>query len=396
MGLETAEKILNAKNTKSVIKELEHCENLIRALNSAAIVFLSKSEINFKVDPDINLPVELEPGEKTLDPEKLSWEMILSGMLRLIAEQDKSGVPAEWIDYYRRLVLTIKPEIFHEFTGAAIVKSRNGEFEMALEISKILEGLFPGSPGVLLNKALILEKRAETLEKHSHNAEKENDEALEAYEAALSIKPPLPDTLFNAAFFFMRTRDFARARDCFSAYIYECEESEIQSELPVEKIKQAKKILTDINSQGLDDPGIREAHDCISRGNDEAGLAKIREFIERHPKVWNGWFILGWALRKLNRYENSLEAFGKAHELGGLTSDIRNEMAICLMELGDHKGARKELELALREDTENTKIISNLGVLAMKAGNREEADAYFRTVLELDPDDPLAKHFLNK
>jgi len=77
-------------------------------------------------------------------------------------------------------------------------------------------------------------------------------------------------------------------------------------------------------------------------------------------------------------------------------SDIRNEMAICFMETGDLKAARKELEAALRDDFENTKIISNLGVLAQKSGNDKEAAAFFRTVLELDPADPLVRHFLEK
>ena len=130
-----------------------------------------------------------------------------------------------------------------------------------------------------------------------------------------------------------------------------------------------------------------------SRGNDEEGLNKIREFIERHPKVWNGWFLLGWTLRKLGRFSDGLEALKKASELGGCDCDIRNEMAICLMELGELKEARRELEHALREEPENIKIISNLGVLAMKAGNNGEAAAFFRTVLELDPEDPLAKHY---
>ena len=373
----------------------------------------------FIVDPSIPLPVELdqtepsgegspEPGtsagagssrETELDSlsDKLSWEMILSGMLRIISDPEGMEIPPEWIDYYRRFVLTVKPEIYHEFSNASIVKAGNGEFDMALEISAVLEGLFPGSPGVLLNKALILEERAAFLEKNGHETGRENAEAnsqaaLEAYETALSMEPVLPDTLFNAGFFFMRLKEFARARDCFSRYLSVGEESEI----PPEKRKQARKIIKDIGEQGLDDDSFREAYDCISRGNDEMGLSRIREFIERRPKVWNGWFVLGWALRKLGRYGDSLESFRKAVELGGAGSDIRNEMAICLMELGDLGGARKELETALREEPENIKIISNLGVLAMKAGKRDEAAAFFRTILELDPDDPLARHFLEE
>ena len=369
---------------------------------------------SFEIDPSIPLPAEMETAEGKLDPSNLSWEMILSGMLRIISvcgnnavpsgsdphikpgdiisDPGKAEIPPEWIDYYRSFVFSVKPEIYHEFSGAAIVKAGNGEFDMALEINAVLEGLFPRSPGVLLNKALILEEKAAALEKNGHEAEQENAEALEAYETALATEPVLPDTLFNAGFFFMQRRDFGRAKDCFSRYVSAGDEPGISAG----KKKQAQKIIRDISGQGLDDDSYREAYDYVSRGDDEKGLSVIREFIERHPRVWNGWFVLGWALRKLGRYGDALEAFGKVTELGGASGDTRNEMAICLMEQGDLKGARKELETALRDEPENIKVISNMGVLAMKAGNTDEAAAFFRTVLELDKDDPLARHFLEK
>ena len=344
-----------------------------------------KFELPFDFDPSIPLPVETE---EKLPLEELNREMILSGMLKIIANPKIVDIPYEWVIYYRNFILTVKPEIYHEFTTAAIVKAKNGEFDMALEITTILEGLFPSSPGVLLNKALILEDKATNGGKNTQINENENKEALKAYEAALSIEPVLPDTLFNAGFFFMRLRDFPRARDCFNKYIEVGEESE--------KRKQAKKIIQDLNTQGLDDCNFNEAYECIIRGDDELGLLKIRNFIEKFPKVSKGWFILGWVLRKLGRYKDSLESLKKAEELGGSNSEIQNEMAICLMELGDIKGAKKELELALSKDQENTKIISNLGVLALKFNEKDKAAAFFRTVIELDPNDPLAKYYLNE
>ncbi|MDR0496800.1 MAG: hypothetical protein LBH42_04220 [Treponema sp.] len=366
---------------------------------------LMKGLRSFRLDPSILLPIE--PDESNRNIENLSPEMILAGMLRVISactgndtllpgKKIKSGdivdletvkLPSDWIDYYRRFVLTVKPEIYHEFSGASIVKAGNGEFDMALEISAVLEGLFPGSPGVLLNKALILEQKAAMQEKYGHDVEKENAEALEAYEAALSIEPVLPDTSFNAGFFFMHLGEYRRAFDCFSHYVSDGDETD--------KKKQAKKIIKDIKSQGLDDENFMEAYNCVNRGNEEKGLFKIREFLERNPKVWNGWFVLGWALRKLGRYGDGIESLKKAVEFGGSGVDLKNEMAICLMELGDFKGARRELELALRETSNNVKIISNLGVLALKTGNGNEAESYFRTVLELSPNDALAKHFLD-
>jgi tetratricopeptide (TPR) repeat protein len=368
------------------------------------------SDVDFDVDPSILLPAELddtrpESGPVFL-PDELSWETILSGMLRVVSAQGKNtasyggikqgeiftghelaGIPPEWADYYRRFILTVKPGIYHEFTGAAVVKAKNGEFDMALEINAALEGLFPRSPGVLLNKALILENKAEAMEKNGRGAERENALALDAYETALAMEPVLPDTFFNAAFFFMRLRDFRRASECFSRYISTGEEEE--------KIARAEKIVREIGDQGLDDDNYREAYDLVNRGEDEKGLSRIRLFIEKYPRAWNGWFVLGWALRKLGRFSDGLESFRKAVELGGVNADLSNEMSICLMETGDLRGARSELLNALREEPENIKIISNLGALAMKNGNADEAAAFFRTALDIDPDDLPARRFLD-
>jgi tetratricopeptide (TPR) repeat protein len=340
----------------------------------------------FAIDPSIPIPVELPSGESTLDLEDLSWEMILSGMIRVVASS--AARPAELddedIDYYRRFVLAVKPGILGEFTEAAILKARNGDYNLALEIIAALEGLFPLAPEVLLNRALILENRAEALEQagREHEAEAQNAQASETYRQLLSQDPPFPNALFNAGFFYMKRRNFDEARECFSAYIPLSDDSE--------KKGRAAAFIRKIERSGLDDEILREAYDFVRRGDAEQGLLKAKDFLQRHNNVWNGWFILGWALRKLGRWEDGAAAFRKTIEMGGDNSDARNELAICLMEQKEYAAARKELEAALREEPENVKIISNLGILAAKKGDNDEAAAFFRTVLELEPEDPIA------
>jgi Flp pilus assembly protein TadD len=359
------------------------------------IVFLSvpeslrgqvESQGDFSIDPSIPIPVELSPGAKDLDLEQLSWEMILSGMLRVIAEESGN----EDADYYRRFVLTVKPNILKEFTEAAILKAANGDYGMALEILGALQGLFPGAPEILLNRALILENRADSLSRSGREAEaeEENLAVLEAYQELLALDPPFPNGFFNAGFFFMKSRDFGRARECFAEYLPLTDD-------PVKREKAAG-LIREIESRGLDESEFREAYDLIRGGREEAGLLKIREFLEGRPRVWNGWFLLGWALRRLGRWEDGAAAFIKALELGGDNGDTRNELAICLMEQGDYRAARKELEAALREEPDNVKIISNLAVLALKSGDDDEAAGFFRTVLELEPQDSLAREYLSR
>jgi tetratricopeptide (TPR) repeat protein len=346
---------------------------------------LTAEQEGFAIDPSIPIPVELLPGETSLDFDKLSWEMIVAGMLRVIAAGEAESGD---IDYYRRFVISVKPDIMAEFTETAILHAKNGNFVSAREILAILLSLFPDAPEPLLNMALVLEDQAAAMERagREDEAEAENERAHEIYRKITGLDPPFPNGLFNAGFFYLKRRNFDKAKICFSAY------------LPVAdnqgKREKAQAIIREIAGRSLDDEIFREAYDFIRMGEEQKGLDRIRDFLERHPTVWNGWFILGWALRRLGRWEDGAAAFRKAAELGGGNSDTRNELAICLMELGDYAAARKELELALREEPENIKIISNLGVLALKRGNSDEAMGFFRTVLEIEPDDPVAKSYL--
>jgi tetratricopeptide (TPR) repeat protein len=371
-------------------------------------------ERNFVIEPGIPFPAEIPPGEERFDPEKLSSEMILAGMLRVISAGNRgeaipdspefaagaAGRPRdEWIDYYRRFVLALRPGIFGEFNEAAIFKARNGDFGMALELLDCLLGLFPQSPAALLNRALVLEEAAEAPGRAGETGGELRQKAEAAYEKVLALDPPFPDGFFNAAYFFMKDRDFRRAGDCFSTYLSLTETAgQDEDSADREKRENAAALLGEIRENGLDDDSFQEACGFIRGGREEQALESIRLFLERHPRVSNGWFILGWALRRLERWEDGAGAFRKALELGsgGETSsvpDIRNELAICLMELGDYRDARRQLELSLREAPEDIKIISNLGVLAMRQGRGDEAAGFFRTVLELAPDDPVAAGF---
>jgi tetratricopeptide (TPR) repeat protein len=249
---------------------------------------------DFSIDPAIPIPVELRPDEETLDLENLSWEMILSGMMRVISQEPF----AENAHYYRRFVLSVRPDIFSEFTEAAILKAKNRDFEIALEIFAALRGLFPSSPEIMLNIALVLEDRAEILEKSGQEelAEQEYERADSAYKELLAFEQPFANSFFNAGFFYMKRRNFEKALETFQAYLPLADDDEKKTE--------AESIIHEIESRNLNDEMFREAYELIRTNREEEGLQKARLFLERYPDVWNGWFMLGWGLRRLERWED--------------------------------------------------------------------------------------------
>lgn len=101
-------------------------------------------------------------------------------------------------------------------------------------------------------------------------------------------------------------------------------------------------------------------------------------------------------IKKKGDYSKALEAFNKVIDLGERSVDTLNELAICNLELDNLMESEALLKEALSMEHENTKIISNLGIVAMKNGKLEEAEGFFHTVLEYDSNDPAAQMYIEQ
>ena len=147
-----------------------------------------------------------------------------------------------------------------------------------------------------------------------------------------------------------------------------------------------------------DNSNRKTAYDLISSGQEEKGLLEIRDFLSNNPKVWNAWFMLGWGFRRLEKFAEAKQAYEEALkcEGGDKNSDVYNELSLCYVEEKNFTEAKKCLLKAYELAPESTKVISNLGYLALAQGNKQEARNYFTTVLEFDPKDKIAANELLK
>ncbi|MBQ8014482.1 MAG: tetratricopeptide repeat protein [Treponema sp.] len=359
----------------------------------------SLSDKAFHLDTTIPLPVQkkAEDAPGTFDMKSLTEEQILAGLLTIMAYDPKN----EHILYYRSILKHARPNLKKELGEAAILKAKNEDFDLAEEIFLALHGFDPEDMTIVLNTALFFDQRADSYRRSGlhEDADAYDEDAQNYYREALDAEPALPDAFFNAGFFYLKQRKYKEAKDVFETYLaLTCDvKDEDLGENGIYKKNRAQQILNDISNRNMDDDHFKAAYDLINRGEEEKGLDEIRKFIEKNPNVWNAWFMLGWGMRKLGRFNEAKMAFEKALTLeGGETSDTYNELSICLLESGDIKGAKKLLEKALVKDSENTKIISNLGYVALKEGNPSMAAGYFQTVLEIDPNDRIAAMELAK
>lgn len=351
------------------------------------------------IDPSIPLPVQKkekdDPG--TFNMQELTEEQILAGLLTVMAyDQENKNIL-----YYRSLLKKARPNLKKELTEAAILKTKNEDYDFAEEIYASLRGFDPDDIATVLNTAIFFDQRADSYRASGlyDDADAYDADALFYYKQAMDAEPAVPDAFFNAGFYYRKKHDFKEARSCFETYLaLTCDISdEEMGENGIYKKNRAQEILNEIDSRNMEDEHFTAAYSLINKGDVDKGLDEIRLFIEKNPDVWNAWFMLGWGLRQKKRYGDARKAFEKALTLdGGKRADTYNELAICLMEEGSLDAAKDSLEKALALESENTKIISNLGYLALKEGKPSEAAAYFQTVLEYDPNDKLAAMELAK
>jgi tetratricopeptide (TPR) repeat protein len=347
---------------------------------------LARSIGSFTPDPSVPLPVETGAADGSFDPRALSPEALVAGMLRLLAWRPTHEKAA----YYREFVKAVRPGVMTELSQAGIAKAQERDWEIAEEIFRALAGLFPDAPEPLLDLAILSEDRADAYAKSDREAlaQEMDERAFAAYKRLLALEPPFPPAFFNAAFFFLRRRNYDRASSLLKTYIAIGDDEE--------KKARAREMLRGLDEHGYLDNLFKEAFDFISLGEEEKGLEKAKAFLERHTEVWNGHFLVGWANRRLGRWEEGRKAFERAIELGAEGVDSLNELSICLLELGRLGEARRALEKALSVEPENVKVIVNLGALARRQGRKGEAAGFFRAALELEPDDPAAKLWLER
>ena len=357
------------------------------------------SDAAMKINPKIPLPVQ----QKTQgDPDDFNMkdiapEQILSGILMVLA-YDKHN---ENLDYYRQIINQARPNIKKELSETAILKTKNEDWDFAEELFLTLKGLDPEDRAVTLNLALFLDQRAENYRKAGEYDEAEacDNEAGAYYSDAMNAEPAIPDAFFNAGFFYLKQHDYHEAKGAFETYLaLTCDaKDEDMDENAKYKQERAQEIVDRISNENMDDIAFTQAYKLISSGKEQEGLDKILKYISNNPKVWNAWFLMGWGLRKQGRWEDAQKAFQQALECGAdQNSDTYNELAICFMEQGKIDEAKKALVTAFSISPEDTKVISNLGFLCLKQGDKAEAQKYFTAVLEFDPNDKIAINELAK
>ncbi|WP_028975339.1 tetratricopeptide repeat protein [Spirochaeta cellobiosiphila] len=334
------------------------------------------------IESDTLLPVEISGDIKNWNMTDMSWEMILSGMLKVLAyhRHHKS------IKAYRDLVFYLKPDIETELTSVALLKAEQKEYSLAEEIFLSLQGLYPKKSVYLLNLALLYENMS------IHYASiGQKDVSLEHEEKARALFDSTVDETmpwefyYHGGLFYLRHNSLIKGIEYLKTYLDKGQDKD--------KRQIAQNWIGQLATE--EDERYQIAYEAMLSEDIDAAIELVGDFLKDNPRSWNGLFLLGWALRAKTHYEEACFVFNKALEVRE-SADVYNELAICFMELNKISDAGEYLEKAMALAPKDIKILSNKAIWHLKIEENNKAIEYFNKVLEIVPDDPMALDFLKK
>ena len=339
----------------------------------------------FRLDSSILLPVQLQAGSARLTEKDISLESIVSGMLTVIAYDENNSNAS----YYKDFVLTVDPTLPDKLLKAAIAKEEQKDYEFSEELFLAVYHLLPQSASCI-NLATLYSYMA--VDARDRGDEEKEDEYL--LSAKHTLKDGLrrfgeePDILAEISSYEAFTGNLEEAKDYLERYMAVAEEGEKKQEM--------KKLLSRIELQLENDEEIKEAYDFIMLDDNEKAIEAASRFIAKNPKVWNGYFLRGWALRKAARFEEARNDLMKCLELGERSADIYNELSIDELEVGDRELAKTYLETAADLDPENLTVASNLSYLYLQDNQFDEAREYLEKARYLSGSDEIVKNLIGE
>ena len=339
----------------------------------------------FRLDPDIMLPVQLKTGEIKLKAEDISLEAIVSGMLTVIA-YDENNINAE---YYKDFVMTVDPTLPENLNKAAIAKEEQKDYEFAEELFLAVYHLLPQSASCI-NLATLYSAMA--VDAEDKGDDEKEDEFLSR--AKGTLKDGLrrfgenEEILAEISSFEAFTGNLEDAREYLERYMAVAAEGEKKQEM--------KKLLSRISFQLENDEDIKAAYDFMMLDQPEKTIEITNGFVQKNPRIWNGYFLRAWALRKVGRYDEARKDLLKCLELGETSSDIYNELSICELECGNRDLAKTYLETAADLDPDNLTVASNLSYLYLGDKEFDEAREYLEKARFLSGDDKIVKELIEE
>ena len=354
---------MNNTNTIRYIKLPEGSEKLIEG---------------FKLDSSIKIPIQLKDSELTLDPEAITLEAIVAGMLVVMAyERDHKD-----FEYFKNFVLSVEPMTIEQLHTAAIAKEKQKDFPFAEQLFLTVYNMLK-SPDSCINLAKLYSSWAIN---SKENEDAYIKKAIDILKDGIKVCEDKVKLYSELGSYYAYLSNFDAAVKYLKLYLDNAEE----------KDQLYQDMYNDITNKLGQEERLEKAYDFMMLEESAKALVEINKYLEISPKAWNAHFLKGWALRTMEKYEEATACFVESIRLDNTPKAIiYNELSICALNTGNKELAIDYLSIAV-DIEENISDLSNLGFLYIMQEDYDSAKYYLEKARAIDQNDPALLAIMQK
>ncbi|MBD3275740.1 MAG: tetratricopeptide repeat protein, partial [Candidatus Marinimicrobia bacterium] len=126
----------------------------------------------------------------------------------------------------------------------------------------------------------------------------------------------------------------------------------------------------------------------------QSQVAHLQMQVQNSPEDFMRWVELGEILREMGNYRASRDALRSASLLEPNQLALQNNIAYLSLALGDTSEAIDIFQSIVSEDSAQTDVWFNLGVVFTETGRDEDAREAWQQVLKQTPNDTTAQNYL--
>lgn len=332
------------------------------------------------------VPVQLTEGTEP------GLESIGAGLIKVLAEEPSylknidrfkpmhDDERQKVYDYYRALLLLMRPQIEEELIMAGIAKTSAKDYAFAEQILTAAKNIGHSERSYINLAVLYANQSADLLKaKRTKESQIADERIVQVLHEGLKQHPKSYDIMAELGGFHLRHKDLDIAREFFEDSLKDMPDSE--------RRQQIQALSLELKAQLDQDNAVLEAYDQIMMGNEAKALETIEKHLKVDPDGWEGWYIKGWALRCLERYDEARTALLKSVSKDPEISATYNELSICEKESGNLPLAREYLEMAVDLEDDNVIYLANLAYLYLLDKDFSHARYYLDRARTVDPSD---------
>ena len=318
---------------------------------------------------------------------KGSVEIDKNAIILGLAEAVRTNVENEDIAYFKRILLNDRTLIERLMKQVSTISKDSSADDIkrnyqAIQLLRCLQE----TELSFINQALALINMIHDEIDDEAALEDMEDELFELLKSGLELYPKSYSLLYHMADYHKNMGNFELAEK----YAGKLDENGYDNE-------EVRKLKEDIRYYSEKNERILYIYDLVNLNRIDDAIRSANEFLSTEKDDWHAYFLLGWAYRLKEDYENAekslLQSIAKG---GGDFAENFNELSLAAWNLGKKELAIKYIEMAADLDEKSVTYACNTAMMCLETKDYENAYRYLCNTWKLDKNDEVLKGLIER